>query len=318
MNDNQLNTADQLALRIIFNREASQLLDTIVERLDQQGVIPLFINGNEVDKFVELLKSKGALQGFEHLDAASQYVIRDIQSEFRIKAAQYMKLDGVTEDSQILPAIKKLTEDLVSIQDAPYLFAFTQGIASKYLQAYSAAIQTHHERRLFNLAFGFSQNKEQEFETIQSDSHAFISQMHAAFPAGFITKLNHEEWRKKHYRMLSNVSFEPLAPFVTFSQCYSAFIDGKIRVRMSKTVFKGRAEELFHHLILDDILTDIPENTKLSSSKLNSLIQKLIEERPLYVTIRYVQAFLIVFSEDNKKFWSTPTSSTTGGFSIPN
>ena len=87
---------------------------------------------------------------------------------------------------------------------------------------------------------------------------------------------------------------------------------------MSKTVFKGRAEELFHHLILDDILTDIPENTKLTSSKLSSLIQKLIEERPLYVTIRYVQAFLIVFSEDNKKFWSTPTSSTTGGFSIPN
>lgn len=45
MNNNQLNTADQLALRIIFNREASQLLDALVERLNQQGVIPLFING---------------------------------------------------------------------------------------------------------------------------------------------------------------------------------------------------------------------------------------------------------------------------------
>ncbi len=298
--------SEQISFGIIFDRDASNKLDSFVDKLEGQGILRHFIDGNKLDEFIEKIKKHNVLRGqYIQLDSASQYLDGDWKSNFRIQAGRYLESLGVTDDSQICSGVEVMVARMEGNTFAPILFKMLVEYANTISTAYKNAIEFFYNQEtqmiIFNEGMDFY-TAEQKLLNLDALKAELLLSLVKAYPCGLIADTEKTDWMIRKEGTIKRVDFTELFDVVSFEACYQdVFEDGDPIGWITKQEVERITAENFKRLLLKDALSEITSEKKRTSPNFTKYFQQLAKEKPLYVNMRYVQAMFLCFLEEYKK-----------------
>ena len=295
-------TKDDFAMSLIFNKEANRLIIDFVDLLNKQGVLQLFISGKDVDRFTDIIRAKRILEqtSMSFLDAHSEFIVNDYIAQFRFVAAYNLEAAGISDEKDIFSEVQQLFTHVNDPKNALFLFNILQDWAFKNCTLYEKGIEEFAYR---NYAEREELLKSEEFAiAFQKELQDYECMIRMAFPCGVPNEPSEaSNWISRHRKMYSNVDFSPLDDYRCFESCYKEITSGGLFRQESYDSLKKRLDDFFERVIMEDVLNVLGDKKKISGSSISKVIAEMANNRPLYVSMKYIQAIILIRTAEKDK-----------------
>ena len=275
-------TEDSIAMAIIFNGEAHDLVEQHVRKLQEMGILELGIKGDKLDELMaELKKANVLVDDFAFLEAYQCFLIGDFVADINRQIAANLARNGDVTAENLTEKVREYIVGIEKPENAHKLYLEVMGLP-------------HMNFRIMMQALHFAATKPgADFEKLEQLSRMIVD----AIPVGTVLPdIPSKEWIRNNGRKYIRVDFSPVIKAVPFSNSYeNMFSEGFVTLaRSSKSDVESFAIDYLKALILEDVFEVLKHDRDRTSPRINAEIVKLAQNRFMYVCMRYIQAMAIV------------------------
>lgn len=281
-NNAEIKTVDSVVTTILLSRKVKDIIFSFTEKLDKEGTLELFINGEKLDKLMAEFRKKGILSGnYAWIDFSSEYLVRDFNAELiHCFAEVFFANRAFTEDdmegvlNQVIPTLK-------SPEGAHQLFFWLFNYASKVSNVFIQALEYY-----------YAGHPKEEIN--------YMPYVTAAIPGVVKAKPNCTLWAISKKRTLCKVYWGCMFQELPFETCYNAMFKGVAATPSgySKDQVHSEVYHLFRLLMIDEVFTKITKNKERTARNISDEITQIYWHRKTFVYALFVKAFLWVLMDD--------------------
>lgn len=273
---------ETIANFILLSPKARELISNFVIKLNQQGAIKSFINGEKLDALMAELRKQNVLTGnFEWVDFSSEHLLENISLDLVQFFAAHLFYNKIYDSDEIVEMLESMIRVMSKPENAYHLYTALFEHTAKMSNAFINALEAD-----------LNANPEQ--------SYILWTMLDEALPAIGKPILRSTFWVCTKFRTFEKIDFNAILKNEPFEQCYqNIFKNAPITPSgYSKERIYEDVQYYFKCLLIDDIFGEITNSKQRTSKNITNALNTMYETRSIYVYLRYARAFFIVLLED--------------------
>ena len=326
---------DEITMYIIANNELRDKVVGFVCRLNDSGVLKMFMDGDELDKLNEILRSQNILSGqYASINYNGADLLRNYESHFCRQVARQIAATKAYNETEIEKYLDVILELWQTPKHAFDLFLEICDLATRLRNVYQIAIGEHFERKTHKGLYVISKSNNMEkitsyWEDLSKARDEIFALLNAALPLGTESSETTVKWMEENKDVVDGIDFGPMMGYADFETGYEILFLNKPKTVSG--IWKEDARSIvmksFKALVLKDCMEVLEDSLDKTSEAFTSVIQEKVKDESLRYLIRFVQAMFMFYRDDARTIrertrrtviQSLPTLHNGGTINIPN
>lgn len=326
---------DEITMYIIANNEMRDKVVGFVSRLYDLGVLKIFMDGDELDKLNEILRSQNILSGqYASINYTGADLLRNYESHFCRQVARQIAAVKVRSEEEIEKYLDVILELWQTPKHAFDLFLEICDLATRLRNVYQMAIGEHFERKTQKGLYVVSKSDNVEkitsyWEGLSKERDEIFALLNTALPLGTESSEDTVKWMEENRDILDRIDFTAMMEHADFETGYEILFLNKPKTVSGiwKEDVRSIVMKSFKALVLKDCMEILHDPLDKTSEAFTSVIQGKAKDESLRYLIRFVQAMFMFYRDDARiirertrrtVIQSLPTLHNGGTINIPN
>ena len=297
---------DEITMHIIANNELRDKVVGFVRRLNDLGVLKIFMDGDELDKLNEVLRSQNILSGqYASINYTGANLLRNYESHFCRQVARQVAFVKVYDENEIERYLDMVLELWQTPKHAFDLFLGICDLATRLRNVYQMAIREHFERKTKQGLQVISKSDDVEkitsyWENLTKERDEIFSLLNSALPLGTESSECTAKWMEENKDVVYGIDFSLMMGYADFETGYEILF-----LNQPKTVsgiWKKDARNIvmksFKALVLKDCIEVLENSWDKTSESFTRVIQEKAKDESLRYLIRFVQAMFMFYRDE--------------------